>query len=50
MTIERSHRDALTCSHSTSAICVGEFAWLSVRSKDHNSVVNPNLIFLLASS
>jgi len=50
MTFDRRRRHALTCSYSTSAICAGEFARLSVRSKDHNSVVNPNLRLLLALS
>ena len=47
---EGRHRHALTCSHSTSAIPAGEFTRLSVRSKDHNSAVNPNLGFSLALS
>ena len=50
LTFEGRHRHTLTCRHSTSAIRAGEFTRLSVRSKDHNSAVNPNLGFLLALS
>ena len=42
--------DALTCSHSTSAIYAAEFARLSARSKDHDSAVTRNLSFFLALS